>query len=691
MHGIPAAQLKGFAKNAEKRGDYYTAADFYAKYCQKKEKDLDARYKVGEMYLLSRDYKNACATFKYLHMTEPALYMLAQYYYGVCLMYLGDYDEAKKMFSQFRKEYKGMSNETYYRKMAQRYIVSCDSAVTIMKTKHDVSIQLLDKTINTAHGEQSPVSVDKNTMYYASFNLDSIKYFSYFDSLHTIPVRQFYKAVKEHERWIGQGRLDEPFNIPYVHSCNGVLSADNKRFYFSVCEKNWQGRLLCALAKSEKDSTGLWQPPHKLPYPVNDPNYTATQPALGINSRKNREVIYFVSDREGTRGGMDIWYTEYDEKNNSFSIPKNCGSKINTPGDEVTPFYDMSTHTLYFSSTFHLGLGGLDIFRSTGELNRFLPPENMALPFNSTYDDLYFIISKNKKDGFFVSNRPGGYALKNPTCCDDIYYYKWNKYIQITVQGKIYDMPDNDIMELFNRKFNLGHTINTEQKYISGIAVRLFLFDEKSGQNFLIASDTTDNTGTYTFSDLRHGKQYFVYVDNYGYFNKKLSFSTKDIKDSKTISLQPVGINYIPNDPLQLDIFYGFGQTDLPAEACTMLDTTIIEIMNMLPNIIVEISSHTDDIGDDAINMAISQIRTENAVKYIISKGISKERLIAKGYGESMPIAPNKNEDGSDNPAGREKNRRTEIKIVGSLRQFYFDDEDSEEENTSTEEWQIIE
>jgi len=141
---------------------------------------------------------------------------------------------------------------------------------------------------------------------------------------------------------------------------------DGRKFYFTRCLKNWQGKVICSIYLTEKTRDG-WSKPEKLPLPVNDPNYTSTQPALGRTAQTNSEILYFVSDRPEGRGGLDIWYTIWNQKKKLFSKPKNAGSKINTAGDEMTPFYNLPTRTLYFSSTGLAGLGGYDIFSAFGE------------------------------------------------------------------------------------------------------------------------------------------------------------------------------------------------------------------------------------------------------------------------------------------------------------------------------------
>ena len=124
---------------------------------------------------------------------------------------------------------------------------------------------------------------------------------------------------------------------------------------------------------------GIWQEPEKLPVEINDPNHTSTQPALGRTAKSNYEIIYFVSDRPEGRGGLDIWYTVWNSQKNVFSKVRNLGTRINTDGDEMTPFYDIPTHTLYFSSTGKPGTGGLDIYSAFGERRKWTNIRNIQV------------------------------------------------------------------------------------------------------------------------------------------------------------------------------------------------------------------------------------------------------------------------------------------------------------------------
>jgi OOP family OmpA-OmpF porin len=217
----------------------------------------------------------------------------------------------------------------------------------------------------------------------------------------TQPCRSvsFTWQKKEGLDWNGGELLPGNINIPGIETGNGVLSRDGERFYFTRCERNWQGEMICAIYRSTKEGD-RWTKIEKLPPIINDPNYTATQPALGRTAKSDREIIFFVSNRPEGKGGFDIWYTVWDDEKDRYSRPRNLGSRINTVADEMTPFYNLTTRTLYFSSTGKPGIGGFDIFSAFGERRKWSRIKNIGYPINSSYDDLYFTVSKKGEDGF---------------------------------------------------------------------------------------------------------------------------------------------------------------------------------------------------------------------------------------------------------------------------------------------------
>jgi OOP family OmpA-OmpF porin len=407
--------------------------------------------------------------------------------------------------------------------------------------------------------------------------------------------------------------------------------------------------MICAIYVSHKEGNA-WSEPEKLPKTINHPKYTSTMPAVTTDPAKGHEMIYYVTNNKAGRGGMDIWYTVYDKKKKLYKAPKNAGSKVNTSQDEISPFFDNDTRTLYFSSNGLGGLGGFDVFRARGDGKKWTGTENIGPPVNTGADEVFYTISTRRGEGFFVSNRKGGNALKNKTCCDDIYFYRHSEYIRLFVSGTVTEL------------------VNNKQVSIDNAVIELYIRDKTTKEKFLVRTVTTDKNGRYK-TPVEADQEYVVVVKKEDFLGTNGDVSTVgvtssgDIKKSFTLTKQPREPVRIPN------IQYEFDRANIAPGSKVSLDMTVYKLMVNNPEIIVEIQAHTDSKGTDAYNLKLSQKRAESAVSYLISKGIDARRLIAKGYGESQPIAPNEFPDGRDNPDGRARNRRMDFKIVGVLDQ----------------------
>lgn len=666
MQKLKPAALKKYGLGAARIGDTYSAIDLFSRYLELKPEDMKIAYERALQYRKARDYETAQSEFKKVYEADPEKYTKALFYQAQMMKMNGEYEESKKLFEKFQKEYRGAKDEKLYRNLTKNEIQGCKDAPDLINKPLDILIYHLDTSINKAHVEFSPVSLTESRMLYASLKSDQVNFYPG-DSTHQMPVRKFYTAEKEGDDWKSKGEYEGPFNLENVQTGNGAFSPDGQAFFFTRCEKNEYDRVTCSIYRSElKD--GSWSEPEKLPKPINHPKYTSTQPTVGSDSKSGSDILYFVSDRPGGKGGLDIWYAVYNAKRKEWQSPKRAG-RLNTEGDEMTPSYDIETRTMYFSSDGYPSLGGLDIFKVPGEKSRWKKAENMGYPLNSSADDLYYTISKDRSEGFFVSNRPGGVALKNPTCCDDIYSLKWTKYIRVALAGKVFQVDDSSKVESIEQILQKGSNADQEKfKPVERAVVSLFLLDPSGEEEpMFIKSDTTDANGDYSIT-MEQGQDYRVTISKDEYLSRSNNFSTKSFTKSDTLKWN-APIVAIPPEPIIIrNIYYHFDKSNLTDSAMMTIDTTIYRIMTENPEIVAEISSHTDSRGTDTYNEKLSQKRAESVVKYLISKGIASERLKAKGYGESKPLAPNENPDGSDNPEGRAKNRRTEFKVIGRIK-----------------------
>jgi outer membrane protein OmpA-like peptidoglycan-associated protein len=202
---------------------------------------------------------------------------------------------------------------------------------------------------------------------------------------------------------------------------------------------------------------------------------------------------------------------------------------------------------------------------------------------------------------------------------------------------------------------------------LEGAKIALYMQDKETDEYVFMDRYTTAKDGNYYFN-LQPDQEYEFKMEGFQYFDEQMFLSTQFFNFSDTIEMPPTWVNVLTDKPIVLaDIYYEFNSAELSGRAKSILDTTLLILLKEAPEFIVEIGSHTDSIGEAQYNLELSHERATSVVNYLISKGIPTERLIAKGYGALQPVAPNYKPDGSDNPEGREKNRRTEFRIVGSI------------------------
>ncbi|MDF2435992.1 MAG: ompA [Bacteroidota bacterium] len=657
-------QLKNLAKEAERTGEIYLSLEYYKQLVTLAPANVKNQYKVAELYRYTRNYTEAEKYYAEVCKNNSEKYPDAVFYLATMQKANGKHKEAKDHLAKFKKLAKDVSDERL-KKLYKTELEGCDLPDLMKDSVPKAIVSTMSSSINNPHIDFSPIPVSEKELIFGSLREKEAKFYDA-KSVDTmkLPVRKFYVGEKQDQDWKFKGELEGPFNSKDINVANGTFSLDRTKFYFTRCEQNWQYKTICKIYVSEKKGN-TWSEPIVMDEQINMSGYTSTHPTMGRGTKKNQEILYFVSDRPGTRGGLDIWYSEYDARKKSFKAPKNAGSKINTVGTETTPFYDVKTKTLYYSTDGKANIGGLDIFKAVGELNAWEPSVNLGYPINSNADDLDFALKTDAKGGFIVSNRVGGQSLYNATCCDDIYEFVYTNFLELVCIGKVLDKKTKDCIE--NAKLSV-YIVNGEEKYLS--------------------EEITVPNCDYKIQ-LRPGMDYIIEAGKNDYFNNSVTVSTKGIKKSDTLR-KNIELENIPAQPIVIPhLNYEFNSAQLTFDSKALLDTTLLVLLKNNPDIILELSSHTDNKGTDAYNMKLSQKRAESVVNYMATKGIDKTRLTPKGYGETKPVVPNENKDGSDNPENRQINRRTEFKIIGKIDPSlirYDNDEASEKEQEKPEE-----
>ena len=329
-----------------------------------------------------------------------------------------------------------------------------------------------------------------------------------------------------------------------------------------------------------------------------------------------------------------------------FTRIRNLGPEINTAGNEMFP-YVAEDAKLYFASDAHPGFGGLDLFivkRSSGKTTI----ENLGEPVNSTSDDFGIFLVRPDR-GFMTSNREGGKGD------DDVYTF-------------VNEDPNLKVVNYYLA--GVTYTPDKEEKLQILQNTKVLLID---ASNNILQDYVTGNDGKFLFRVYEY-EDYNLIGELDGYLIKRQAYTTKG-KSVDPQTLKELITNITLDTVVVLDkieinkvfvlenIYYNFNKYDIRPDAALEVDK-LVQLLADNPEIKIELSSHTDSVDTQEYNTWLSQKRAESAVDYIVKQGIAPDRLVAKGYGESMPIARNTNPDGSDNTKGRDKNRRTEFKIL---------------------------
>ncbi|MGZ4159054.1 MAG: hypothetical protein ACXVED_18765, partial [Bacteroidia bacterium] len=315
--------------------------------------------------------------------------------------------------------------DSYFVKKAIQEVAACDYAQLLMASPDkSVSIFHLDSTVNSKVSEYAPIQVD-SLLYFSSLRdkKDS-------DKKNKVSYNKIYTAVQDSMpagqtgmKWEKAVELDTLFNRTGIHNANTSFNEDFTKVFITRCVQKNSSEFNCEIYSSDFKN-GHWETLKKLPPEINQKGSTNTQPAIGFLG--DEEVLFFASNRPGGEGKMDIWYSKIN-KDGSYGKAINAGKKVNSIDDEITPFYCKPCQELFFSSTWHKGLGGFDIFKSAYKDGELGEPKNLGLPFNSNLNDIYFSINSKKTEAFLSSNRPGSFFEEKESCCNDIYMVKLPK------------------------------------------------------------------------------------------------------------------------------------------------------------------------------------------------------------------------------------------------------------------------
>lgn len=458
----------------------------------------------------------------------------------------------------------------------------------------------------------------------------------------------FESKLDKNGKWSTPVLLPPAISSP-VNEANGWVSKKGDLIFFTRCPEEKGKQMKCGIYMAKKQGS-TWGEAQRLPF--NNDTVQFGHPTLSADGKK----LYFASRMSGGYGGADIWSCTFDQKSNTWGQPVNAGPAVNTEGNELYPAVSDDGKKLYFSSDYHPGMGGLDIFMAeAGADGKFSKPvENMKSPINSSYDDFGIVFEGKKQKGFFTSNRENGKGG------DDIWSFN--------LPPLVFNLKGNVLSE------GSATTAKGKGEPVEAVKVKII------GSDGSIKEFTTAKDGAYKLEKLKENVTYTVSTET-GPNSKSSTFSkdgylaNKDQRVISTVSKEKSTdftadfiVKPVEREIRMPKILYNLGSAELRPESKDSLNF-LYNIMKDNPTIVVELNAHTDSRGNDAENMKLSQARAQSCVDFLVKeKGIATERLVAKGYGESQLLVTDaeikKAGSKQEQEALHEKNRRTSFRIL---------------------------
>lgn len=598
LQGKTVQAIKGFEKTLE------IAPDF-----------IEANFMLGDIYIDTKDMEKAKKYYLNGVLTDSSYYTKGWYWLANIEMNDGNYDMAKQYFSIFltldkdNKDLQPLANKGIKEAEFREYAIANPIPFTP---------QNMGKMINTPYDEYLPaLTADEQTLVITRKEPRKST-----TTAMTPEEEDFYiSTLDTNGNWTMAERVSEPLNSNDNEGAQ-CISQDGRFIVFTICGEGGLGS--CDLYWSKKIGD-RWSKPRNLGAAVNS-RYWDSQPSFSIDGK----TLYFTSNRPGGKGGKDIWKTTL-KANGQWGKAVNMGDSINTPQDETCPFIHYDDQTLYFASNGHIGMGGFDIFYSR-KLNdtTWSMPTNIGYPINTSGEEMNLIVGASGNTAIFSSDKLDGYGGQ------DLYSF-----------------------ELYEDARPVPTT------YMKGI-----VFDEKTNQrlaadfkiidleneNEVVSATADPVTGSFLIS-LPVNKNYALNVSMDGYLfhseNIELLSGTPDEPFLKNVGMKQLSVG---ESVVLKNVFFETNKYDLKDESRVEL-MKLHSFMQNNPAVSIEISGHTDNVGNDNDNQTLSENRAQAIYNFLIENGIEANRLSYKGYGETQPI------DTNDTEEGRANNRRSEFKI----------------------------
>lgn len=607
---------------ADKKYDKYSyidAIEIYEKVAEKGYKSVELFEKLGNAYYFNGELDKASKWYGELFALNQEVDSEYYFRYAQALKAEGNYEKSNQYMELFAQKTNDTRGKLFQEN--KNYLSDID-AVSGKYT--------MDKTdVNSEFFDYGPTFFGKQIVFTSSRS-EGNQYSKIHEWTKQNFTDLFVASIDNNGKLGSVENFSKTVNTKYNES-SPVFTKDGKTMYFTRNNYN-DGKkrksddkvIMEKIYKAELVN-GEWTNIKEVPF-SND-NYKTAHPALSPDEK----TMYFASDMPGSFGNSDLYKVSIDS-NGKFGTPENLGPTINTEGRETFPFVD-ADNNLFFASDGHLGLGGLDIFEAKANGNSFEKPVNVGKPLNSPMDDFSYVTNKDGL-GFFSSNRDGGNGF------DDIYTFTVCTH---TLSGLITDIDTKEILP----------------------NAKVILFDDKMNK---ISETISSDKGVYSFK-IECNKKYYVRASKEEYETTEKSFgpvtktgeSKLDIELKRNIFPVEVGTDLAKILDVSI-IYFDLDKWNIRPDAAEDLEK-IIAVMNQYPNMTIDIRSHTDSRQTHKYNELLSDRRAKSTLEFMVKNGINRNRLTAKGYGETQ-LVNNCSNDVPCSEAEHQKNRRSEFIVL---------------------------
>ena len=611
--------------------EYGEAAKFYEELSKKYPNNTNFVYYLGVCYFKLGNKEKAFYYFNQCRKDSSNGHLEFNYYIARSYQLGHHFEEAIDYYTIYKDTLAHTKTPAKYEHTVAEVddeIGRCKLAMELLKKPVDVTVVNMGNVVNTADNEYMPVlSVDEATMMFTSRRANTTGGGK--DQADELYYEDIYTTTKKDSNWQTPRNMGSPINTP-GHDATVCISADGQKLFIYRSEAHrFKHNLYSEILLSEKTDTG-WSVPKRMHYNVNTEH--AWEPSGSLSATEDR--FFFTSNRphpdDPTKTDRDIYVVEKN-KDGVWSQPISLGKPINTAAEEDGPFIHPDGRTLYFSSNGKASIGGFDIFKSVyiDSTKSWSEPENIGFPFNTPGDDIYIQWSADGKRAYFSSVRDDSYGGQ------DLY------------------MASN-LKEKHSMSLIVGYVFDNITK--QPLEAEIVIVDDSTDQEVGIFK-SEKYTGKFSIA-LPSGNNYGISINKDGYLFHSENMDVPHLAEYSEVR-KDIYLNPIKEGTSEIlkNVFFDTDKADLKKESKAELDK-LYALIQSHPNIHVEIAGYTDDRSSHDYNQVLSEARAVAVVEYLIEKGLDKNKIVARGFGETQPIASNETDE------GRKLNRRIEYMVL---------------------------